>query len=297
MVSIKQVEAFYWTVQLGTLERAASKLYITQSAATKRLQELEKNSCLPIFKKSGQKTSITAKGEELFHLAETMLERLALLSKLRAPDQDVVRLLRIGVTELATLTWFSRFVRTMNAVYPMIAIQPDVDLSECLQRKLITGELDVIVVGADYLTPAMHSVALQSVPLTWIAPSTLPLPSSVLDVAALAQYPVIIQGPESAVTQRCELMFSEAGYEFTRVYGSSSIFALVSLVKAGIGISCVPEIVFEREAASGDLIALKTCPSPRPLEFHAAFLKVSKGLMGYVVADIVRKCIADGHTE
>lgn len=39
MLTVKQIETFYWVAKLGTVQRAADKLHITQSAATKRLQD------------------------------------------------------------------------------------------------------------------------------------------------------------------------------------------------------------------------------------------------------------------
>jgi DNA-binding transcriptional LysR family regulator len=40
MVTLKQLEALYWIGQLGTFERAATKLSTTQSTISKRIQEL-----------------------------------------------------------------------------------------------------------------------------------------------------------------------------------------------------------------------------------------------------------------
>ncbi|MDF3605779.1 LysR family transcriptional regulator [Paracoccus sp. DMF-8] len=39
--TLKQLETIYWIANLGTFERAALKLNTTQSAISKRIQELE----------------------------------------------------------------------------------------------------------------------------------------------------------------------------------------------------------------------------------------------------------------
>ena len=41
MLTFKQVEALFWIVELGSFEAAASKLNASQSAISKRIQELE----------------------------------------------------------------------------------------------------------------------------------------------------------------------------------------------------------------------------------------------------------------
>jgi DNA-binding transcriptional LysR family regulator len=49
MITLRQLETLHWIAQLGTFERAALKLNTTQSAVSKRIQELEAASGLPVF--------------------------------------------------------------------------------------------------------------------------------------------------------------------------------------------------------------------------------------------------------
>src|SRR3546814_9710181 len=52
MITLKQLEAFNWIAKLGTFERAAAKLNTTQSAISKRIQELEASIGLPLLDRS-----------------------------------------------------------------------------------------------------------------------------------------------------------------------------------------------------------------------------------------------------
>ena len=56
------------------------------------------------------------------------------------------RRLRIGVTELTAMTWLSRFVSAIQAVYPKVLIEPDVNMSTALRDKLLADELELIIV-------------------------------------------------------------------------------------------------------------------------------------------------------
>ena len=53
VITIKQVEAFYWTVKLGTFTAAAERLHTTQSAITKRIQEIESTFEIALFDRVG----------------------------------------------------------------------------------------------------------------------------------------------------------------------------------------------------------------------------------------------------
>ena len=89
MLTFKQIEALYWTVRLGTFAASAQKLHTTQSAITKRIQELEADFDIALFDRSGYRAELTARGHEIYALAEEMLgHRDRLLVRLKGQHVD-----------------------------------------------------------------------------------------------------------------------------------------------------------------------------------------------------------------
>ncbi|MGY2290968.1 LysR family transcriptional regulator [Pseudomonas sp. SDO528_S397] len=290
MINIKQIEAFYWTQKLGTLQRAATRLFITQSAATKRLQALEKQACLPLFEAAGPKAHLSAKGTELLEACEGLIDSLARLEALRGTSRKPQRTVRVGVTELVTLTWFSTFVARARLAHPTLSLHPEVDLSARLQQKLLAGDLDLVVIPQDYVTAAMASIALQSVDFTWLAPPGSIAPGRVLSLEELAQWPIIVQGGPSGITQRSERLFAQAGIEARHVYGSNSLFALVALIRAGIGISCLPRALFAEAIQRGELQEMDVQVRPVPVNYQLAFLKHGHEELTLSLAALATEC-------
>jgi DNA-binding transcriptional LysR family regulator len=291
MSNIKQIETLYWTIKLGTLQRAANKMFVTQSAATKRLKELEKRAFLPLFEDNAQKSSLTPKGEEVMSAAEAVLDSLRSLEDLRESAPRTIRTLRIGISELVTLTWFSSFVQNLNSVYPNVSLLPDVDVSARLQQKLLKGDLDLAVVPGDYVTTDMESLPIDSVDFAWLAPAGSFKQDMPLSLKALSRLPVIVQGPDSGITTRCDQLFAEAGIEYTRVYGSDSLFALASLIRAGVGVSCVPRGLFAKEIASGQFQEVTLEQGIQPVEYHLAFMKHDQRALGFLMASLARRSV------
>lgn len=291
MANIKQLETFYWTIKLGTLQRAADKLFITQSAATKRIRELEKQSSHPLFEENAQKSALTPKGEELLLAVEAVLESLKGLEDLRSSAQRTMRTIRIGITELIALTWFSRFVELLNSVYPNISLIPDVDLSARLQQKMLTGDIDLIVVPSDYVTSDMESILIESVEFSWLAPPRSFSESMPLPLKSLAKLPMIVQGPLSGITTRCEQLFAQAGITYKAVYGSNSLFALAALIRAGVGASCIPKILFEKEIENGLFQEVILDAGNDFVDYHFAFLKHDHRALGYLLGNLARQCV------
>lgn len=291
MSNIKQIETFYWTLKLGTLQRAASKMFVTQSAATKRLKELQKQAALPLFEDNGQKSSLTAKGEELLVAAEAVLDSLRSLEELRESAPRTIRTIRIGISELVTLTWFSTFVQNLNRIYPNVSLLPDVDVSARLQQKMLKGHLDLAVIPRDYVTGDMDSLIIDSVNFSWLAPPASFDGKMPLSLRALARLPIIVQGPDSGITTRCDKLFAEAGIDYIKVYGSDSLFALASLIRAGVGASCVPRELFASEIAGGSFQEVVLEQGIETVDYHFAFMKHDQHALGFMLASLARRSV------
>ena len=101
MITLKQLEALQCVVQLGTFERAALRLNTTQSAISKRIQQLEDASGLPIFDRNQRGARLTEKGEHLLALGQEMLALQGRMLDLKSGSEMPARRLRLGVTELS----------------------------------------------------------------------------------------------------------------------------------------------------------------------------------------------------
>ena len=60
MINLRQLLALHWIERLGTFERAAEHLNTTQSAISKRIQELEASTGLQLFDRSQRGARLTA---------------------------------------------------------------------------------------------------------------------------------------------------------------------------------------------------------------------------------------------
>jgi DNA-binding transcriptional LysR family regulator len=294
MLTIKQLEAFYWVARLGTVDRAAAKLYITQSAATKRLQELESMVVEPLFESQRSKAKLSVKGQELLGLCKELLESVAHLDELQTSTRSIARVLQIGMTELVATTWFPKFIRKMKEIYPDVVVQPELlHLSAELRRKVLDGTLDLAFVPEAEMSSALARVPLNSVPFAWFcAPGAFPTDRTV-SLAELSQAAIVEQDEHSVITQLCRRLFSEAGVETKRLLGGRSVFAMAGLIEAGVGISCLPKSIFASYIETGRLQIVNTRPAPPSLGYCAVFMNNPQSRIGYSVAEIARQCAVE----
>ena len=83
----KRIHYFLTVVEKGSFTAAARELYLTQPALSKQIANLERESGIPLFDRSGYKPVLTAKGR-IFHR-----ECLRLQDNCQTPFHRIYRLL------------------------------------------------------------------------------------------------------------------------------------------------------------------------------------------------------------
>src|ERR1700754_1460749 len=124
MVTFKQLEALYWVAKLGGFSQAAERLHTTQSAVSRRIQELESVVDTQLFDRTLRTARLTEKGEEMFSVAQRLLAQRDEAMEQFARPEVMERRLRIGLTELTAMTWFPRLVSLVQSYYPRVVIEP-----------------------------------------------------------------------------------------------------------------------------------------------------------------------------
>ncbi|MBV7481386.1 LysR family transcriptional regulator [Bordetella sp. BOR01] len=290
MLTIKQLQAYYWVARLGTLSRAAEKLHITQSAVTKRMQEVQAAAARPLFEGKGRNSRLTQFGRELEAECRTLFELLKTFDELKSQEHQPVRLLRVGLTEMVALTWFADFLRRMKRMYPFITVQPEIDLSLLLQDKVEEGRLDFSIVPDVMGSDTMVKVGVGEVQFGWFAAPGVFAPGSVHSLQELMTQPVIEQSENSVITAACSRLWESVGASPERIYGGNNVKALAGLISAGVGISCLPIALFKNEVRTGTLELVKTSTPAPSVSYSCCFLKNSNATLGYRVSEVAREC-------
>lgn len=201
MMTFKQLEAFSNVVQEGGFAQAAQKLHTTQSAISKRIQELESSFGTPLFDRSLRSARLTEKGEEMFMVAKRLLnERDLAVERFQSPDV-IERHLRIGITELTAMTWLPRFITVIQSVYPRVIIEPHVDAGIPLRDKLLADEVDLIIAPEFFEDQRLISRRVGEIENEWMCKPGVVKKNKRLQISDLSNYRLLTQDQRSGVGQ------------------------------------------------------------------------------------------------
>lgn len=271
MMTFKQLEAVYWVVRLGGFAPAANKLHTTQSAISKRIQELEALFDTPLFDRSLRTARLTDKGEEMFAMAQRLLAQRDLAVEQFMEPSVMERRLRLGVTELTAMTWMPKLVGQIRALHPRVVIEPDMDTGVGLKDKVLRDELDIAIVADVFEDASLTKRRVGDMSLAWMCKPGTVGPRKTLRLQELQQYGLLLQSNQSGTGLFVDQWLMAHGLKFSASARSASLLALIGMAVSGLGITYVPVDCMRWLTDANMLEIIKVTPRPPDVPYCAIY--------------------------
>jgi DNA-binding transcriptional LysR family regulator len=260
-VTMSQLEAVLWSVRLGSLRAAASRLNVTQPAITARFRELERIVGGTICQRSEGRLQLTPLGRELLAYAERFESLHADMVRSLAPARLFVGPVRLGVTDSFALTCLPALMGVIEAADSAARIDLEVDFSAVLAAKLAAGDLDIAVLTTPPSSPQATVLPLVELQLAWVASPKLGLGGGVHGPADLVDQPILTNPRPSNLFDSITGWFAPLGRQPERLQTCNSLTIMARLAMAGVGVTLLPVAILHDELTDGSLVALQTSPA------------------------------------
>lgn len=272
MMTFKQLEAIYWVARLGGFAQAAARLHTSQSAVSKRIQELESLFDTQLFDRTLRTARLTDKGEEMFAAARRLLEQRDVAVEQFVRPEVIERRLRLGVTELSAMTWLPRLVQHIESLYPKVVIEPDVDTSISLRDKLLMDELDIVVVPEALEDPRCEARLVGELEMAWMCKPGMVDTTKRHRLHDIAKHRLLMQSSKSGVGMVVDRWLGAHGIKVLAAsLHSNNMLALISMTVSGLGLTCLPTRCLKPMVDSGMLAMLKVTPALPPTRYIALY--------------------------
>ena len=269
MITMKQIEAIFWVAKLGSFDEAADYLNTTQSAVSKRIQELESRYGHPLFDRSRRRAQLTRLGEEVVALAGGLLDqRDIILQHLERPE-NLRRKLRLVVTELTALTWLPDLISGIRERYPLVEIIPEIDLSPVLYERLSSNSIDLIIVPDIFQDNRFNAQDLGSVENAWMCAPALIGDRDALSLEELVSRTLILQGSLSGMGIAYGEWFKAKGVSISRSITCNNLLGQIGLAVAGLATAYLPAHCLNHLVEKGLLHKLTVIPALPKISYKA----------------------------
>lgn len=288
MFTYKQLEALYWVVKLGTFSAAAQKLFTTQSAVTKRVQQLEGVFDASFFIREGKLKILSQQGKEVFLIAEELLAHRERLSRNFKNRVRTHKKLTLGVTEITAITWLPDLIDLLRHRYPEISVDAVIGMSGELRQMLAAKKIDMAFMQARCMPNDFQEVPLRYLDLMWVGGRSLDA-ARIYGTREIAEMPLVRQNHESALNEVYDawLLPHKAA---NNIFTINNLVAAASLIMSGIGISCLPQDYFAPMLAGRRLVKLQTSKTQPRMLYSAYFRKHVDDDFHGAVSEIAARC-------
>jgi DNA-binding transcriptional LysR family regulator len=266
------IETFVTLAQQGSFRATARLLHSSPATISTRIKALEDELKTELIDRDATEFRLTLSGQMLLVLARKVVEAAQALKRAAGLEPEVEGPIRFGVIDTIVHSWLSAYVRQLKEHFPTLVIELTVDSSPALRKKLVNGDLDIAVFAGTMENDKFACKKIASYPMRWIVSRELQL-SADLDVVGFAlARPVMTFGRGTASHLVVERILNELARghgvpeSSIRIICSSSVAAIVQLVRDRYGIAAIPMLFASEELARGNLAELPLEPLPPSIE-------------------------------
>jgi DNA-binding transcriptional LysR family regulator len=267
-ISIAQLEAFYWTAELGSVQKAAEKLNVAQPTLSLRLRQLDAAVSSPVLERAGRGIRLTREGHtflrhtKLVLAAHQELHASSLVAEVSGP-------LRFGLAEGFAVACLPRIIPALRDEFPLLRPEWTVGTSTGLEQGVIDGRLDIAVLVDPIGQRELRLSALGIQNNVWAAAvqSGLRGSESPHDLRRLT---VITTPPPTPMYRLTMSWFADAKEQPGALCMCSSLNASLQLVGAGIGIGVFPDRMVAAFPSGGGIMTFQSSPPLQPGRVYVA---------------------------
>jgi DNA-binding transcriptional LysR family regulator len=258
-LTLAQLEAFFWTVQLGSAHRAAQHLNLAQPTISLRLKDLGAALGEEVLERTARGLRVTAGGRALLPRVAAIMAELRGISG-RDPTRQIAGRIRVGLAEGFAVTCLPPLLVGLLEDHPGLQPEWEVSTSTTLEAALLRDTLDVAVLLNPIGDERLRLLPLGAQPTSWVAPAAWGMagPVGPKDTWSL---PIISNPPPSAMHRQIMGWFATAGMEPARLSICTSVAVIAELVAGGIGMGLLPVQMAARYVTEGSMHLLPTVPA------------------------------------
>ena len=240
----QNLKAFITVAEIGSFSEAADRIYLTQSAISKRIALLEQQIGKRLFDRIARQVSLTEAGNELLPRARRILQEYEnALQAINDLSGEASGTLRLAISHHLGLHRLPPILKQFAQQYPNVTLDIEFMDSEKAYEKILHGESEVAVITL--ALESHHNINSKKIwndPLRFICAQDHPL--AALKQPALqdlAEYPIILPGLNTYTGRIIQNLFQKEGIPLKAPMSTNYLETISTMVEIGLGWSVLPE--------------------------------------------------------
>jgi len=250
--TLRQLEYFTAVAERSSFSKAADSCYVSQPALSAQIAQLEAVLGVRLFERNRRGVQLTRAGRELVPGAKEILESCDRFAQLaQSFGAPLSGPLRMGVIPTIGAYLLPRVLPAVSRAYPNLQVYLREDMTDRLLEQLHEGKLDLLLLAIDLDLGNVATQPLFSDPFVLAVPESDELAQ--LDEVSLSDIEgrnILLLDEGHCLRAQTLPLCETAGAGEISGFRASSLGTITQMVANGLGITLLPELAVEREAAA-----------------------------------------------
>jgi DNA-binding transcriptional LysR family regulator len=251
-MDLGSLEMFLAVARFGSINQAASALFLAQSTVTHRIRQLEKEVGTSLFVRTSSGVNLTAAGRRLLPIATSMMEQWHAFQK----QNDESFNLSIVAGKAFASYELPRLLGAYSRLHPGFSCYVRSVLYEESITSLLTGTADIAFLGHEVYHPELQQIFLPNDRILLVVAPEHPWAVRFPGFDQWDNQAMITFGNKTVpFRQRVDRFLAENGVYPPVIMELDSFHAVKKMVAQNLGVSMLPERTIQDERNTGVLVA------------------------------------------
>ena len=259
-VKLELYKVFKEVAEAGNITAAAQSLYISQSAVSQSIKQLESELQTRLFSRNSRGVTLTGEGKMLYEYVRSAMGLLETGEAKLSQTRDLqMGHLTIGASETVTSQFLLPYLDRFHRRYPAIRIQIVSGRSHKVLGLLQSGKVDIAFASTPGENGSLTTFPCFATHSIFVAGADYPCDfDHVYTIQEIARFPLILLERKASSRLYLEKYFLQNGLHLDPEIELGARSLLVDLATIGFGVAGVTEEFVTRDLESGRLRKLRT---------------------------------------
>lgn len=256
IMEIKYFRLIKTIVEEGNMANSAQKLFLTQSALSHQLKDLEERLGFKVFLRSRNKWTLTEEGRELYNLGNSILESIEKgfknIEQLRTGSAGTIK---VSTECYSFYQGIAGFIQKMGVLYPEITVDIILEATHHPISKILSHEIDIAIMTSKPEEDKLTSIAVNEDEIFVIMhkENTLNV-NSFLEASVFSKTHLIIHSFPLETVSVYEKFLKPNKIAPLKISAIPLTEVALEMVNANMGVICMPKWALKSFRVSEDLV-------------------------------------------
>ncbi len=263
----------------GSIANSAEKLFLTQSALSHQLRELEERLGFKVFQRTRNQWQLTEEGRELYKLSKVIFENM----EKSFQNIDQLRSGSAGTVKVSTECYsfyqgLSAFIQKLGLLYPEIEVDLILEATHQPISKILSKAIDIALVTSKPVNETLSSVAVCEDEIFAMMHKENPLNKvGFLDTNHFSDAHLIIHSFPLETVSLYEQFLKPNRITPLKISAIPLTEVALEMVDANMGIMCMPKWALKSFKVSDDLVFKRIGKNGLKRTHYLVFRQADKG--------------------